>query len=300
MELFFNYAGSKKIKKDSRWGNPFRNVESRLDLLDVITHLGLGFVVQRLYFSLVRTGGDFPALFIEQTGDTETLGHFSHGNNRLHANGQINSAVRLFVRANGVEPVLMMHRNVFAGGRQVRKILGINFVRKRFFGFQLDAIAAEEKIGMMTANDRGQSVLVDGAAGGENAITTREFGQQLDVFGNGPHVRLRRVLVRMNGLVANADDAHRKFRVSAREHQGMQAVWKEIAQHTRAERIIFAPSEIEIGIKVFGVVVFDGPAPGVPIDVFLSRVRVDSVIPFALGSVSHVRILAQNELPNFT
>src|SRR3954468_19000447 len=80
----------------------------------------------------------------------------------------------------------------------------------------------------------------------------------------------------------------------------MQAVWKEIAQHTRAERIIFAPSEIEIGIKVFGVVVFDGPAPGVPIDVFLSRVRVDSVIPFALGSVSHVRILAQNELPNFT
>ena len=73
----------------------------------------------------------------------------------------------------------------------------------------------------------------------------------------------------------------------------MQLVWEQVAQKTGAVRIVFAPSEIVIGIKRFAVLDFR-PEPHFPVDVVRSSPLLNGVVPFTFGSIAHVGPLAHH------
>src|SRR3954463_91318 len=99
----------------------------------------------------------------------------------------------------------------------------------------------------MAANHGVETLLVDSAAGHQQAVTTGEFRHEADIFRHVTFRRSGRILVAVDGPGADACDAAWEFGISSRKHKRMQAVREEITEQARTIWIIFAPAEVLIG-----------------------------------------------------
>jgi len=153
---------------------------------------------------------DLARLLVEQAGRFQAVGHFSQGNDGLNANSQIDIGIRRFIRADRIEPVLLVHPDVLR--LQTRQRLGIDVLGELLFGHKFDALAAAANIhrGFVTVERETGALRVDRAAGNRNHVAARKLGEQLDVvrnftFGSGLF------FVRIHVFGANAYNPLREF-----------------------------------------------------------------------------------------
>ena len=82
----------------------------------------------------------------------------------------------------------------------------------------MHAVRAELQGALVSANDRWQANLIDGAGDQHQGRAAGKFSDQLHVFGTIPFGRSGCVFVGVDRILAEADDAGWKFRVADGKH----------------------------------------------------------------------------------
>jgi hypothetical protein len=250
-------------------------------------------VIAQGFYDSAIAAADRAGIFIEEQGHAEAFSHFGHAQDRMSADGQVDAGERGFAFADAIEPIFFQARET-GHGCGIAEGFGIDFVGEDAFWLKIDFVLSRGEVngGFAPANHVGNALLVHGAAGDHDGITTREFGEH--------EGRVWNFAIGGNFPGAGAGDAVRVFGISSSEHKREEFVREKIPQNARIIRIEFVPAKImlrsERNLGRFA-------EPAFPIEISFIHSRIDGISPFAVfGIVPAIGALTPNqgaELPFF-